>query len=503
MKNKIILICTLGLLLISMISCDDKLEENVYSELLASNGYTTVEDAESLITSVYSSLKGNDWGTYYEMSLLQISELPTDYGQDTWSGGSDPYEIGTWGNNEQYTNEVWVGAYAVVASANFALSVLEGMNIDDQIRAGYIAEAKFLRALAYYDLTFNFKDVILNLGETTGDLAVSPQADIIAQIIKDLTEAAPDLPGYATNGVGRATKGAALGLRAKTNLNAKNWDTAAADAKAVMDLGEYDLFPSATEIFYASNKTDNEWVFAIHSDGSGAGAETQLSWFTLDGTYQNGGWGNLVVTDEFYKTFDTDDTRRNNMANGYQDGGQNETSPGVFEYHVIPGTPEYTALSTDASVSISDLDYAPITKHTGGQNRFDSDPAKSGVNYAVLRYADILLIRAEALNETNDQDGAMTVLNIVRDRAGLTGLSGLNQVDLRAAILEERAKELFMEGHRRVDLVRSGKHIALWKAGLEGKYPGGNFSNIDESKSYYPIPQSEIDANSQLTPDNN
>lgn len=294
-----------------------------------------------------------------------------------------------------------------------------------------------------------------------------------------------------------------MGLRAKTHLNAKNWVAAAADAKAVMDLGEYDLYPSATELFYASNKTDNEWVFAVHSDGSGSGAETQLSWFTLDGSYQKGGWGNLVVTDEFYKSFDTNDARRNNMANGYQGASKKETSPGVFEYYVIPGTPEYSTLSADAGVSISDLDYAPITKHTGGQDRFDSDPAKSGVNYAVLRYADILLTRAEALNETNDQDGAMTALNLVRDRADLIDVSGLDQIELRAAILDERAKELFMEGHRRVDLVRSGKHIEMWKVALEGKYPGGNFSNIDASKSYYPIPQTEIDANTQLTPDNN
>lgn len=493
----------LAILSVISISCEDQLEEKVYSELLATNGYTTVEDAESLITSVYASLRGTDWGTYYEMSLLQISELPTDYGQDTWSGGSDAYEIGTWSNNEQYTNEVWTGSYAVVASANFALSVLPGMDIPDQAKAGYVAEAKFLRALAYYDLTFNFGDVILNLGESTGDLPLSPQSEVVAQIVKDLTDAAADLPGYADHGAGRATKGAALGLRAKTQLNMKNWTEAAADAKAVMDLNEYDLHPSASEIFYASNKADNEWIFAIHSEGTGSGAESQLSWFTLDGTYQNGGWGNLVVTDEFYKTFDTDDTRRNNLANGYQDDDKNETDPGVFEYHAIPGTPEYTSLSADPTASITDKEYAPITKYTGGQDRFNSDPAKSGVNYPVLRYADILLVRAEALNEDGDQTTAIQLVDEVRDRAGLTGLGSLDQTALRDAILEERAKELFMEGHRRIDLVRSGKHISLWKAGLEGKYPDGDFGHLDESKSWFPIPQSEIDANSQLTNGNN
>ncbi len=481
-----------------MVSCEDQLEEKVYSELLATNGYTSVEDAESLITSVYVSLRGRgeEWGAYYEMSLLQVSELPTDYGQDTWSGGSDSYETGTWSNNEQYTNEVWNGAYTVVASANFALSVLADMSIDEEIKAGYVAEAKFLRALAYYDLTFNFGDVILNIGESVGDLPLSPQEDVVAQIIKDLTEAIPDLPGYATHGAGRATKGAALGLRAKTHLNMKNWTEAETDAKAVIDLGEYDLYPSATEIFYTSNKSDNEWIFALHSVE--AGAVTQLSWFTLDGQYQNGGWGNLVVSDEFFKSFDTNDARRNNLANGFQDDDKTETAPGVFQYHAIPGTPEYTDLSLDPSVSITDLEYAPITKYTGGHDRFDSDPGSSGVNYPILRYADILLVRAEALNEGGDPDGAMSMVNQVRSRAGLIGLSGLNQQEMRDAILEERAKELFMEGHRKIDLVRSGRHIDLWVSGLEAKYPNGDFSHIDQSKSYYPIPQSEIDANTQI-----
>ena len=173
-------------------------------------------------------------------------------------------------------------------------------------------------------------------------------------------------------------------------------------------------------------------------------------------------------------------------------------APDVFQYHAIPGTPEYTDLSLDPSVSITDLEYAPITKYTGGHDRFDSDPGSSGVNYPILRYADILLVRAEALNEGGDPDGAMSMVNQVRSRAGLIGLSGLNQQEMRDAILEERAKELFMEGHRKIDLVRSGRHIDLWVSGLEAKSPNGDFSHIDQSKSYYPIPQSEIDANTQI-----
>ncbi|MFT7033213.1 MAG: hypothetical protein ACJA2S_001716 [Cyclobacteriaceae bacterium] len=498
MNYKNIFLLAIVLVFLSIISCKDQLEEAVYSELLASNAYETVEDAESLVISIYASLRGTDWGTYYEHDYLQLSELPTDYGQDLWDGGSNALETGTWSNIQGESTNLWEGAYGVIASANFAIQILGGMTIEEDVRAGYIAEAKFLRALAYYDLTFNFGDVILNIGESSGDLGLSPQADVIAQIVQDLTEAADVLPGFTTNGVSRATRGAALGLRAKTNLNAKNWTAAAADAQSVIDLGQYDLHSSATELFHVANVRDNEWVFVLMTKDAGAAAVSQLAWHTLDGSYQAGGWGNLAVTDEFYNSFDMNDARRSNLANGYQDDDKTVNDEGLFQHHAIPGTPEHTNLTADPTVYVTDKDFAPIVKYLGGNDRFSGSPADYGVNYPILRYADILLTKAEALNETGDQSGAMAAVNQIRTRAGLADLSGLDQVDLSNAILEERGKELFMEGHRRIDLVRSGKHAELWRAGLEAKYPGENFGHVDATKSVFPIPQSEVDSNSQL-----
>lgn len=483
-----------------MVSCTDELEETVYSELVAGTAYETEADAEALIISVYSSLRGTDWGTYYEYDYMMVSESGTDtYGLDQWEPGVQPLEMGIYDNNYDFILNLWDGAYKVIGSANFAIDVLEGMPIDDAVKAGYIGEAKFLRGLAYYDLAFNFGDVILNVGVgNTDNLPLSPQADIIAQAIADFTDAISKL-GDATT-PGRASKGAALGLRAKTHLNAKNWAAAAADAKAVMDLGDYVLLSSVEEVFDASNNTANEWIFAIMSAQDETGTPSQIPWFANLGTYMSGGWGRLTLAPDFFNSFDIDDERRVLLPNGYQHGGLSQDDQGRDRYYALPGTPEYAPLAADSTtIALNDLVSIGTSKYMGGHDRFDhGSAAYFGVNYPILRYAGILLTRAEALNEGGDTGGAMALVNEVRARSNAALLAGLDQSALRDAILEERGKELFMEGHRRLDLIRSGKYLEIWRAALESKYPGESFGYINEDKILFPIPQKELDANDQI-----
>jgi hypothetical protein len=485
------------LMTLSILSCTKELEESVYSELLSSNAYQTESDAEALILSVYASLRGTDWGTYYEYDYLQISEQPTDtYGLDDWEPGTATLEMGTWDNSNSQIINLWDGAYKTIGAANFAISILEGMSINDSVKSRLIGEAKFLRALAYHDLAFNFGEVILNIGESTSNLPLSPQADVIAQIIDDLTDAETRL-GDATS-PGRASKGAAIGLRAKTNLNAKNWTAAAEDAAAVISLGEYSLLPNVGDLFMASNNVSSEWIFAYMSTQDGTGPPSQIPWHELSGTFTNGGWGRLTIAKDFYTSFELTDERREFIGNGYQSGSQ-EMDGALFVYHAVPGTPEYTTLSADPTVSLEDKDSPSSYKYLGGHDRFFyRDFAYVGVNYPILRYADILLTRAEALNETGDSGSAMTLVNEIRSRSNATPLSGLGQSELRDAILDERAKEFYMEGKRRMDLIRSGKYIELWKANLKAKYPGESFDYLNESKIYFPIPQKELDANDQI-----
>ena len=264
MKNTYIFLLTFIIMAVSTMSCEKQLEETVYSQLLATTAYETEADAEALILSVYANLRGAGWGEYYEYDYMMVSESGTDtYGIDAWSPGNQPMEMGTYNNSYDFILNLWDGAYKLIGSANFALSVLEDMPIDDAVKSGYVAEAKFLRGLAYYDLAFNFGDVILNVGESTGNLPLSPQSEIIAQAISDFTAAASVL-GDATN-PGRASKGAALGLRAKTHLNAKNWTEAANDAQEVMGLGDYALMGSVEEVFDVANNRSEEHTSELQS----------------------------------------------------------------------------------------------------------------------------------------------------------------------------------------------------------------------------------------------
>ncbi|MCK5137984.1 MAG: RagB/SusD family nutrient uptake outer membrane protein [Bacteroidales bacterium] len=496
MKKIYKFLLALLIMAVSMVSCTEQLEETVYSELLSTTAYETESDAEALIISVYAGLRGTDWGTYYEYDYLMVSESGTDtYGYDDWEEGTQKMEMGVFDNNYDFILNLWDGAYKVIGAANFAIEVLENMPIADGLKAAYIGEAKFLRGLAYYDLGFNFGDVILNIGEGTGDLPLSPQADVIAQVIQDFTDAAAVL-GDATT-PGRASKGAALGMRAKTHLNAKNWTEAANDAQAVMGLGDYALQPSVEEVFNVANNNNNEWIFTyMSSEANGSGPTSQLGWFSLSLGYHNGGWGRLTLAEDFYNSFALDDDRRTLLGNGYQHGGL-QMDGDKFRYYALPGTPEYDALVPDTAttVNIIDLKAVTTTKYLGGHDRFTyRDLSWSGVSYPILRYADILLTRAEALNE-GGQGGGLALVNEVRARSNATLLVGLDQTALRDAILEERAKEFFMEGHRRLDLIRSGKYVELWRAHLETKYPGENFGYINDSKIFFPIPQKEIDAN--------
>jgi len=497
MEKMRIFLSALILISFGFSSCTDLLEEKVYSELLSNTAYVTEADAENLIISVYAGLRGSEWGTYYEYDYLLVSESGTDtYGLDQWEAGTQPLEMGTYSNSYDFILNLWDGAYKVIGSANFALNVLKDMDIPEEVKSRYMGEARFLRGLAYYDLAFNFGDVILNLGESTENLPTSPQAEVISQVLADFTFAAENL-GESTS-PGRASKGAALGLRAKANLNAKNWSEAAADAKAVMDLGEFALLSSVQETFNVANKAANEWIFAVMSVQDGTGHESQIPWFSNLGSYMNGGWGRLALAPDFFNSFDMEDERRSLLPNGYQDGGLGQDD-GKDIYHALPGTPEYESLVADGTVSVRDVNSLGTSKYMEGNDRFVyGNAAYYGVNYPILRFADILLTRAEGLNETGDVDMAIALVNEVRARSNAAPLTGLDQGALRDAILTERGKEFFMEGQRRLDLIRSGKYIEKWKAALESKYPGENFDYLNDSKIYFPIPQKEIDANDKI-----
>ena len=142
----------------------------------------------------------------------------------------------------------------------------------------------------------------------------------------------------------------------------------------------------------------------------GVGTNSNIPWFSLLGHYLNGGWGRLTIAGDFYNSIEMNDTRRDLIGNGYQRGSQRIVD-GKPDWLALPGTPEYEPLANDPNINLTDLDYngLGVTKYGIGNDRFVyTDVSYYGVNYPILRYADILLTRAEALNELGSPGDALS-----------------------------------------------------------------------------------------------
>lgn len=506
MKTIIISVLTLTIILTSLVSCEDALEEKVYSSLLSNTAFKTEEDASAAVIATYRALRSIGYN-YYQANYLRATDAASDQGSEN---GSD-MQLGTWSDNTSVIQGMWQDCYGLIGAANFALNALSQVDMDQALKDRYEGEVKFLRALGYYDATFHFGDVIINLGENESgdDLPLSPQSEVIAAILADLEFAAnalPEMSQYGATDIGRACKGAALALKAKTNLNAGNWQAAADDALLVINSGEHDMSLPYTELFKRENINANEFVFCMKSNESGdknTVPKTYISIYTLHETAQSGAWGvEISSTVGLYKSYDLNDDRRKLFANGYQ-WKQREWNPASPRpYYAIPGTPEYTDPGPFPGQQIYNLLDAPVIKYVRPRGlAVGGTSHDGGLNFPIIRYADVVLTRAEALNELQGgSQEAINLVNQVRRRAKIADLpSGLNQIQLRDAILEERGKELFLEGKRRIDLIRHNKLIPLWKASLEARYPDVDFSYITkETHTYYPIPLLEKNVNDEI-----
>ncbi|MBA2762244.1 MAG: RagB/SusD family nutrient uptake outer membrane protein, partial [Segetibacter sp.] len=346
----------------------------------------------------------------------------------------------------------------------------------------YIGEAKFLRALAYFDLVRIFGDVPMittNLTVEESYKVGREKTDKVYDevIIKDLLDADPKLPAkYTGTDIGRATKGAAKSLLGKVYLTRKNFANAEAKLKEVTALG-YALLPNFRDLWnYTVNEHHAEYIFDIEyeeaiGEGSSFTHAFSPSWTALTdlygikgGTPSNDG----APTPGLFAAFNPADARRSiSVLYGI-------TVNGVF-------TPIPTN-SIQAAKSFSTKYFTPVASTND-----------SRANWKVLRYADVLLMYAEALNENGKTSEALTFLNMVHTRAGLQPYIGLTQSDAREKIYLERRLELFLEGQRWFDLVRTGRALATLQ-------PLGMKAHM----TVFPIPLTQIQIinNKEIFPQN-
>jgi tetratricopeptide (TPR) repeat protein len=389
---------------------------------------------------------------------------------------------------------MWQIHYQGVSRANTVIDIVPEIKMDETIKNRLIGEARFLRALFYFNLVRFYGDVpLLTSLKTSLTDAMGPRTpkdQVYKQIIDDLTFAENNLPNtYAAADVGRATKGAAKILLGKVYLTMQNFQSCVTKLAEVLESEAaygYGLHENYKDNWEKATENGKESVLTIEymeSPGVGNGMmEMQGPKYSIPGGFQAIGINNAneadIPTRDLYSQFLDEDTRKS------------ETMRTEF-FHVTTGAkvvssiPLFVKYWEDGEKIVGNCD----------------------VNFHILRYADALLMYAEALNETGQSAKAHDILNRVRTRAFKSAsynFIGLSQADFRTAVWQERRLELAMEGHRWFDLVRTGRLVQRMKdhAAYEASVAESNkvqiAQNVKDHMVLMPIPQRELDLNPNL-----
>jgi len=461
------------LALLASFGCSKPLEEEVYSSLGPSNFYQTAADAEALLNATYASSQGyRDLARNY----LTFGELTTDIlieRNGAINTFMQPVEDFVWDASHPWLTIVWTNWYTSIFRANTVIDKVPAITMNEDRKQQIVAEARFLRALAYFNLFDLFGPVPLVTSSETSpaDRPFRATRDEMLSFLADEFSAAAQILPVNQSDFPRATKGAALGMLAKLKLNNHEWQDAASFAQDVINLGVYHLYAGANraDLFALANKRDAEFIFTIPYVVDPGTGNTYLSHAAPPGyKFQFPPKTNFAaqfkIRSAFVNLFAADDERRNGF---------------LFSYTNTAG----------ATINLGTDDVRSF--------KYPEDPNGvgdvSGNYFPVLRYADMLLTRSEALNEIGGpSQEAVDLLNAVREVAGISLFSTADfgsKEALRDTLLAERGREFHTEALRRQDLLRQDKFISM---ALQRGKPAQEFQKL------YPIPQREIDANENL-----
>ena len=472
MKTKNIIICGISMLVLSVAttSCKKSFVELTPKGIIPVNTfYNTEIDIRSALTGAYSSLRP----IYNEQ--YGFGELPSDnsqtYGEsEVLYGEQDKL---TWTPASTNLQSAWGRFYATIAYANIVLDHVNTPPMSTANRNGYIGQAKFLRALMYFNLVRMFGGVPLVLNEITSESQAytynrETATAVYAQIEKDLTEAAAVLPAsYTGTDIGRATSIAANALLGKVYMFQNKFQQAES-ILATVSATAGTLLPY-DQVFGLGKDNNRDIIFSVQYLGGGFGEGNtfarsfvpQPSGTTITAVTGN---SNNSGTPDLFGSFEAGDNRLNTAIGVYRSGTL------VYYY-------------------AKKFIYQSVAANSEGDN-----------DWPVLRYADIVLLYAEALNENGKTDQALTQLNLIRTRSNLDAKSGLSQADARTTIRHERRIELCFEGERWFDLIRWGNFVQVMQAHKTNFVPAnGLIGNVTPNLALYPIPTREIQLNPRLT----
>ncbi|MGO1242823.1 MAG: RagB/SusD family nutrient uptake outer membrane protein [Sphingobacterium sp.] len=478
----------LGFALMSLSSCNHLLDVKPHDFSSGENYYENEGQILRAVNGVYSQLQGLYTSDFFALTEMRADN--TNYQFDATDRGAQQREeidefLITPSNT--YMNTSWTLLFGIVQQANVILSRIEEVPFSDEaLKEQYTGEAKFLRAFAHFHLVRLFGEIPLHTEEvanpsdafTEGKASVE---EVYTLIIQDASEALASLPeAYDENNTGRVTKGAAYTLLGDVYLTRKDYAKAVENFTQVTQLG-YALVSDYADCFNPNDKNNEESIFEVQYDAS---IEAENSNFIFAFGPRNaklklvGFTGNLggsnIPTPSIYDAYEEGDLRRDKSIQLFDD----PSNAAYAEAEAFGGKMPF----------IKKFYHAPYI-----------EDGRANENWPVYRYGHVLLMLAEALNETGSGD-PYVYLNQVRKRAGLKAVSGLSKEALRQKIADEQRVEVAFESHRWYQLLRTGQaeqvmnaHGAQEKERLS-RLSGASYK-IEPYKLLFPIPQREIQVN--------
>jgi hypothetical protein len=503
-------------LLASISGCKkDLLNKSPLDALSPETFYKTEPEVKIGLAGVYNGLRENPTSIHW----YQFDFMSDDaFCEHAWQGS---LEFGAWKQNSSSATafDKWARAYSTIVRANKFMKNLETAPVSDEIKKQMTAEARFIRAFMYADLIHFYGDVPLILAEQTLEEAQVPRTsknEVLNAILQDLDFAAQNLPTkYSGSDVGRVTKGAALAYKARVYLYNQKWAEAAAAAKSVMDLGIYQLVPNYESIFLEENENNVEVIFDIQYIRDLA----PQPWPTAALSFAE--WPTPSVTASLINSYYMKNGLPVEKANSGYDAQNpfNNRDPRMTASIILPGSQmgarKMIPATDDVLTGARPRKYADL--NIANRNN-------SAINTILMRYADILLMRAEALVEANSlTQEVYNLINLVRARTSMPSVesvegTALSQSQLRAIIRHERRVEFTFEGLRYADMYR-WKDVSLVhdvygynRAKLSNPSSPSTWvyeqvlaSNrtFDAQKGWlWPIPQVELQTNKKIIPQN-
>ena len=466
MKKYIIIGYVLATLMLLCSSCDDFLNQEPISNGSVTGFYKTQADIEQGVAGAYNSLQSyKQYGANF-IFFMEVRSDNTYTESVTTSGGIyGDFDLFRTTSTNSILDLTWAGCYEGIQRCNIVLANIDNVVMDETLKKQYKGEMLFIRALTYFNLVRIWGDIPLVIKEVKDPFEAftftrTPSSEVYQQIVTDLNDAAGLLPEKLEKArTGAISADAANSLLGKVYLTLRDYQKAESVLKKVIDSKVYKLLDNYGDVFNVLNKNSAESIFEIqyNKDVTDQGSRFANIFAPKGSTEVTGGVGTSLgdntPTEDLYGKYEPGDLRKDISIGQISDG----------------------------RLYCKKFVVAPVL------------PNQSDANFIVLRYADILLMYVEALNENGYKtDGdAFLYLNKIRERAGLKAYTSEelpNQKLFREAVWNERRFELAFENHRWFDLLRTGKAVEIMNAST-----GGEFT-VESYQLIYPIPQSQIDA---------